>query len=68
MTTAELLNKQSKTKEIKKLCKLLNGVADSLKLLSKEILKEGFTKDKELLLSDIGARLLFEAKAFDFRN
>ena len=58
----------TKTEEIKKLSKLLNGIADSLKLLSKEIKKEGFTKDKEYLLSDIGARLLFEAKAFCFRN
>lgn len=62
------LEKPTSTKKGKKLAKYLRGTADSLKLLANEIEKEGFAKDKEELLSKIGASLLFEAKAFDFRT
>lgn len=56
-----------KTKE-KKLVKLLKGVAKTLELLAEEIENDGFDTDRTNLLAEIGAKLLFEAKAFTFRS
>jgi len=53
---------ESKTK----LAKYLNGVGDSLKLLSKEVNKKGIDEESLDLMKEIGSALLFKGTAIDF--
>jgi hypothetical protein len=50
-----------------KLAKYLRGCADTLKLLAKEIEKDGsFTKESEELMGKVGSEMLFHAKSYGF--
>lgn len=56
-------------KQYQKLAKYLKGTAKALSVLADEINEDKeFTKDSEELLSKIGSNLLFEAKAYTFRD
>lgn len=57
-----------KNKELK-LQKYIEGTGKSLILLSKEIKETNEVRKEDLeLLSKIGANLIFESKAYDFRS
>lgn len=56
-------------KQYQKLAKYLKGTAKALSVLADEINEDKeFTKDSEELLSKIGSNLLFEAKAYSYRD
>jgi len=56
-------------KEYQKLAKYLVGTSKALAELAKEIKQDkDLTKESEELLSKIGANLLFNAKAYNFKK
>lgn len=58
-----------KREQYTKLVKYLKGTAEALSVLADEIDKaKMLNKESEDLLSKIGSNLLFEAKAFTFRE